>query len=112
MNYFPPFSRAIKFPWTHSDRIPDGDDTAANKLVLYHDGEEYETGQDNMWGTWQGKQFCPTDLVICGLKTRVEEINPDNTALNGVILLCCVKGPVTAACRFIYTKIYSRDLHI
>ena len=70
-----------------------GDDTAGNALVLYGTNDEkYVTGQENLYGKWQGRLNCVKGDVICGLRTKVEDAlgeNRDDTALNGVELVCC-----------------------
>ena len=42
-----------------------------------------------VWGDWTEYIHCPEHLKVIGYKLRVEEeIDGDNTALNGVQLLC------------------------
>ena len=83
------------------------DDTGANDFKLKCRDESWITaGNGKTWGDWLGFKACPSGEVICGLKTRVQdwqgvrdrrcmpkfnscaEIN-DDTALNGVELVCC-----------------------
>jgi hypothetical protein len=68
------------------------DDTAANQLELYcSSGGTFKTSNAANWGDWMGKMSCASGQKICGIKTRLEDQNPntDNTALNGVELMCC-----------------------
>ena len=72
------------------------DDSAANDLKLLcgegADGEWMTTGNGGPWGDWQGEQYCSGGQVICGIKTRVEPAlghKSDDSALNGVELVCC-----------------------
>ena len=85
------------------------DDTGANDFKLKCRNESWITaGNGKTWGDWLGFKACPSGEVICGLRTRVldwqgerdkacvpmgflptcYEVN-DDTALNGVELVCC-----------------------
>ena len=70
-----------------------GDDSAANELKLKcRDGSWKTTGNGGPWGSWQGYKYCPSAHVICGIQTRVERNlgnGKDDSALNGVELVCC-----------------------
>ena len=79
----------LRFEWSQGN----GDDTAANELILYNGNTSYRTGNGGVWGDWLDLQRCPSGQRICGLKTRVEKSigRGDDTALNGVVLQCCKK---------------------
>ncbi len=67
------------------------DDTAANDIDLYcKDGSYISAPQKTDWGSWSGEYKCPNTQVVIGIKTRVEKDqgSGDDTALNGVRLLC------------------------
>ena len=72
----------------------DSDDTAANGLELVcSSGGGYTTSNMGGWGSWWGYKYCISGQRICGIQTRVEgrQGNGDDTALNGVDLMCCGK---------------------
>lgn len=69
----------------------DGDDTAANDVALKcRNGNEARAEAKTHWGNWSNYQYCPAGQVIVGLMTRVEKDQggDDDTALNGVRMLC------------------------
>eukprot|EP00112_Aurelia_sp_Birch-Aquarium-sp1_P022331 Seg626.10 transcript_id=Seg626.10/GoldUCD/mRNA.D3Y31 product="Vitelline membrane outer layer protein 1" protein_id=Seg626.10/GoldUCD/D3Y31 len=41
------------------------------------------------WGSWSRFQGCPNNQFICGINTKVEDPNRDNTALNDIEHQCC-----------------------
>ncbi len=41
------------------------------------------------YGHWSRFKECPKGEFICGLKTRVEDPNHDDTGLNDIIHQCC-----------------------
>ncbi len=51
-------------------------------------------GQGMEKGTWSRFKECPRGEFICGINTRVEDPNTDDTALNDIRHLCC--KPVNA----------------
>ena len=42
------------------------------------------------WGTWSRWKECPTGYFICGIETRVEDPDTDDTALNDIKHHCCL----------------------
>ena len=74
-----------------------GDGTAANDFKMKcRDGSWKTADNGKTWGSWLGFKACPSDQIICGLKTRVQEWqgggnddSADDSALNGVELACC-----------------------
>ena len=65
------------------------DDTAGNSVNMICTDETILQGNGREWGTWSSMVFCPFNTAICGIKTRVEPENKDNTALNDVEFFCC-----------------------
>lgn len=68
-----------------------GDDTAANDVDLYcRNGEFISAKVSTRFGNWKPKALCPSGQAVAGIKTRVEQPQggDDDTALNGVHLLC------------------------
>ena len=41
------------------------------------------------WGTWSRWKECPEGQFICGIQTRVEDPDGDDTALNDIKHQCC-----------------------
>merc|ERR1712168_665963 len=66
------------------------DDTAANDMNMKCIDEELLEGHGGHWGVWSGWQTCPEGRAICGLQTKVEGEDNDETALNSVIFYCCI----------------------
>ena len=72
-----------------------GDGTGTNELKLKcRDGTYKTTDNAGSWGDWLGYKTCLAKQVICGIKTRVQRWQgggrrDDDTALNGVELVCC-----------------------
>ncbi|XP_075703427.1 vitelline membrane outer layer protein 1 homolog [Rhinoderma darwinii] len=68
----------------------DGDDTAANNLMMQCSDYRAIKGNGGTWGNYGGwSGVCPNG--ICGIKTKVEERQGrgDDTALNDVQFECC-----------------------
>jgi len=68
-----------------------GDHTAANDVDLYcKDGEMLMGDRKTFWGSWSPVLKCPKGMAVVGIQTRVEKDQSwgDDTALNGVKLLC------------------------
>lgn len=68
----------------------DGDDTAANDVSLYcSNGSEIHVDRKSNWGNWSEDFKCVDKSYVVGLITRVEDpFYGDDTALNGVRLIC------------------------
>ncbi|WP_157798244.1 hypothetical protein [Aeromonas cavernicola] len=68
----------------------DGDDTAANDVDLYCKSGVLSASVNTSWGNWSPVQYCPTGKAVVGIVTRVEgkQGSEDDTALNGVRLIC------------------------
>jgi len=69
----------------------EGDHTAANDVDLYcKDGKMLIGDRMTTWGSWSPVLRCPKGMAVVGLQTRVEkdQRRGDDTALNGVKLLC------------------------
>ena len=75
-----------------------GDDTAANDFKMKcRDGNWITADNGKTWGKWLGFKACPDKQIICGMKTRIQspqgervrENRDDDSALNGVELVCC-----------------------
>jgi hypothetical protein len=74
-----------------------GDDTAMNALEVCcglpesYSCEITSTGVDNGWGAWTPWAWCPINTAACGLQVKVESPQGigDDTALNGVNVVCC-----------------------
>jgi len=67
------------------------DHTAANQVDMYcKDGKMLGGHSKTSWGTWSPVLKCPTGMAVVGIQTRVEadQGRGDDTALNGVKLLC------------------------
>ena len=73
-----------------------GDDTAANSVDLYCKKGNYIYGDARTaWGSWSPLLKCSDGKAVVGLLTRVEGTakDRDDTALNGVKLLCADYNP-------------------
>ena len=74
-----------------------GDDTAANDFKMKcRDGNWRTADNGKTWGKWLGFKACPDKQIICGMKTRIQapqgerrDNRGDDSALNGVELVCC-----------------------
>lgn len=68
----------------------DGDDTAANDVHLYCKSGLLSASVNTSWGNWSPVQYCPSGKAVVGIVTRVEgkQGSEDDTALNGVRLIC------------------------
>ncbi len=49
---------------------------------------------DGFWGSWWGWKYCPQYTYVCGVNVRIEwdQGGGDDTALNGIRLVCCSLG--------------------
>ncbi len=66
-----------------------GDDTAANDMHLFcQDNTQIEAQVRTQWGNWTSKVSCPGGKAVIGFITRVESPGGDDTALNGVRMMC------------------------
>ena len=75
--------------WTVILKKGGGDDTAANGIRLKTNWGWTYTPGDGFWGSWSNWAYCPPQSRIIGFQTQVEPaINGDDTALNGVKILC------------------------
>jgi len=72
------------------------DHTAANQVDVYCKNGKMLGGLSNTsWGTWSPVLKCPSGMAVMGIQTRVErdQGRGDDTALNGVKLLCAKYYP-------------------
>lgn len=70
----------------------DGDDTAANNIkAACIDGTEIQAPGGMGWGTVGTMTYCPAGTAVCGASARTErpQGRGDDTAMNGISLLCC-----------------------
>ena len=58
-------------------------DLETGKVTKTMKGNGYE------WGKWSRFQGCPENQFICGINTKVEDENSDNSALNDIQHECC-----------------------
>ena len=71
------------------------DDTALDNVEYRcRDAENWGRTEDmkveaNEWGTWSRWKECPRGQFICGIETRVEDPDGDDTALNDIKHTCC-----------------------
>lgn len=56
------------------------DDTAANNLRMFCDGDKvsFKQGDGNSFGSWTSKQLCEPNEAICGISTQVDWSNSSN----------------------------------
>ena len=72
-----------------------GDDTALDNVEYRcRDIESWEQTKDLKvealeWGTWSRWKECPEGEFICGIETKVEDPDGDDTALNDIKHQCC-----------------------
>jgi hypothetical protein len=69
-----------------------GDDTAANNVAFScTDSTTIQAPGGQGWGSWGGYASCPASSAVCGLSIRFEgsQGGGDDTAMNGLELLCC-----------------------
>lgn len=70
------------------------DDTAANGIRLkfcdYSDWNDQTLHMiyEGKWGSWKGVKMCPYGYYIAGGQVRYEDPGGDDTALNGLCILC------------------------
>ncbi len=73
-----------------------GDDTALNNVE--YRCRNFETwalesktlkGNGKEWGSWSRYVECPDNEFICGINTKVEDPDGDDTALNDIQHECC-----------------------
>ncbi|XP_016380016.1 vitelline membrane outer layer protein 1-like isoform X2 [Sinocyclocheilus rhinocerous] len=69
----------------------DGDDTAANNVLVQCSHGPSLVGEGTSWGEWDYWSNTCEGKGICGIQTRVEESQGggDDTALNDVRMYCC-----------------------
>ncbi len=65
-----------------------GDDTATNNVKMLCEGA-WQEGDGDAKGSWNEAKECPQGKAICGIRTQVEPVNGDNTAVNQVAISCC-----------------------
>ena len=77
-------------------RQGNGDDTALDNVEYRcRDIETWQLTEDLKvndvaeWGTWSRWKECPEGQFICGIQTRVEDPDGDDTALNDIKHQCC-----------------------
>ena len=72
-----------------------GDDTSLDNVEYRcRDIETWERKKDmkvdaTEWGIWSRWEECPEGEFICGIETRVEDPDGDDTALNDIKHQCC-----------------------
>ena len=72
-----------------------GDDTALDNVEYRCRDIETWTAKENLktnaeeWGKWSRWKECPRGQFICGIETRVEDPDGDDTALNDIKHQCC-----------------------
>ena len=72
-----------------------GDDTALDNVEYRcRDIESWKKTDDfkvkaEEWGTWSRWKECPEGEFICGIETKVEDPDGDDTALNDIKHQCC-----------------------
>jgi hypothetical protein len=70
----------------------EGDDTSANNVRMFcQDGQTLSADVYTNYGEWTQELHCPQGQAVAGIQTRVEAYqgeDGDDTALNGVRLLC------------------------
>ena len=74
-----------------SARDHSGLDNVEYKCKDIYTGEVTKTmkGEGYEWGVWSRFQSCPAGQFICGINTKVEDPNSDNSALNDIQHECC-----------------------
>ncbi|CAF1098596.1 unnamed protein product [Adineta steineri] len=73
-----------------------GDDTSANDFRsrcwngTTSSGEYLQATNGQVWGSWKNGTDCAQGSAICGINTKFEGSNSDNTAMNGAFFKCCL----------------------
>ena len=68
------------------------DDTAGNNLNMKCTDGEVLKGDGERFGEWSDFVACPSDTIICGIRTKLEKsegVDVDDTMLNAVSFYCC-----------------------
>jgi hypothetical protein len=77
-----------------------GDDTGANDATfLCSGGGVINPGGGRTFGAWSSDATCPVNTAVCGISSRIEGPTDDDTAMNGLRLMCCTLPAPVPDCR-------------